>query len=319
VSLVRRPGLTVDLRARRVLRHLAAAAPFELDQFRACLQRHSGRPVHLVPASLPAGSPSGVCCRTASTDYLYYEVRTSPFHQAHILVCLAAHVILDGEPQPWVDPRLIPDVSPQLAELMLGAVGCAPVGDQDAEAFAVRALDRAGVLACPPSVARWFLRQLDPLHAALLHAVPEAARHTGYFAPGPARVRLHRRVVEIRDAALALRPYRTQRAAADAAAVARAAGLAGEPYAACVEAGALAAAIAARKIGPPRVSQPEDIRWRLPYEPRADLRSEAGWLARVSRAFTRLSPMPAQPATRWPHGLYDTDAPSASEDGTGCR
>jgi hypothetical protein len=238
-----------------------------------------------------------VCCRTASADYLYYEGRTSPFHQAHILVCLAAYVILEGEPQTWVDPRLIPDVSPRLAELMLGAVGCAPVGDQDAEAFAVRALDRAGVLACPPSVARWFLQQLGPLHAAL-QAVPEAAQHTGHPASGPARVRLHRNVVEIRDAALALRPYRTQRAAADAAAVARAAGLAGEPYAACVEAGALAAAIAARKIGPPRVSQPEDIRWRLPYEPRADLRSEAGWLARVSRAFTRLTPMPVQPETR---------------------
>jgi hypothetical protein len=319
VSLVRRPDLTMDLRAGRVLRHLAAAAPFELDEFRACLQRHSGRPVHLVPASLPAGSPSGVCCRTASADYLYYEDQTSPFHQAHILVCLAAHAVVDSEPQRWVDPRLIPDVSPHLAELMLGAVGCAPVGDQDAEAFAVRALDRAGVLACPPSVARWFLQQLGPLHAALLQAVPEAARHTGHMAAGPARMRLHRRVVEIRDAALALRPYRTQRTAADAAAVARAAGLAGETYAACVEAGALAAAIAARKIGSPRVSQPEDIRWRLPYEPRADLRSEAGWLARVSRAFTRLTPMLVQPETCWPHGSHEAGAPPVSEDGTGGR
>jgi hypothetical protein len=300
--------MTVGLRARRVLRHLALAAPFELDEFQTCLQRHSRRPVHLVPASLPAGSPSGICCRTAGADYLYYEDQTSPFHQAHILMCLAAHVVLDGEPQPWVDPRLIPDVSPQLAELMLAAVDCTPVGDEDAEAFAVRALDRAGVLASPPSVTRWFLRQVSPLHAALLQVVPEAARHTGHPAPGPARVRLHRHVVEIRDAALALRPYRTQPAAAEAATVARAAGLAGEPYAASVEAGALAAAITARKIGVPQTSQPEDIRWRLPYEPKADLRSEAGWLARVSRAFTRLTPIPAQPETRWPNGSHDPGA-----------
>jgi hypothetical protein len=309
----------VGLRARQVLRHLAVAAPFELDEFRACLQRHSGRPVHLVPTSLPAGSPSGVCCRTAGADYLYYEDQTSPFHQAHILVCLAAHVILDGEPRPRVDPGLIPDVSPELAELILGAVDCTPVGEQDAEAFAVRALDRAGVLACPPSVARWFLRQLNPLHAALLQAVPEATQHTGYSAAGPARMRLHRHVVEIRDAALALRPYRTRHAATDAAAAARAAGLAGEPYAAVVEASALAAAIAARKTGPPQVSQPEDIRWRLPYEPRADLRSEAGWLARVSRAFTRLSPMLGQTEANWAQGSHDAGAPPANEEGTGWR
>jgi hypothetical protein len=301
------------------MRHLAVAAPFELEEFRACLQRHSGRPVHLVPASLPAGSPSGVCCRTAGADYLYYEGQTSSFHQAHILVCLAAHVILDGELRPRVDPRLTPDVSPQLAELMLGAMDCAPVGERDAERFAVRALDRAGVLACPPPVAWSFLRQLSPLHAALLQAIPEAARPIGYPAPGPARVRLHRHVVEIRDAALALRPYRTQRAAADAATAARAAGLAGDPYAASVEAGALAAAIAACKTGPPQVGQPEDTRWRLPYEPRPDLRSEAGWLARVSRAFTRLTPMPGQPETRRPNGSHDADALSTSEDGTEWR
>jgi hypothetical protein len=132
-------------------------------------------------------------------------------------------------------------------------------------------------------------------------------------------VRLHRQVVEIRDAALALRPYRTQCAAADAAMAARAAGLAGEPYAASVEAGALAAAIRARKIGPPRVSQPEDIRWRLPYEPKPDLRSEAGWLSRVSRAFTRLTPMPAQSETSWPHNSHDAGSPPTSEDGTGWR
>jgi hypothetical protein len=276
VSLVLRPGLTVGLRARRVLRHLAVSAPFQLDELQACLQRHSGRPVHLVPASLPAGSPSGVCIRTAGADYLYYEDQTSPFHQAHILVSLAAHIILDGEPQPRVDPRLIPDVSPRLAELVLGAVDCTSVGERDAEAFAVRALDRAGVLACRPSLARWFLRQLSPLHAALLEAVPEAARHTGYPASGPARVRLHRHVVEIRDAALALQPYRAQSAAANAATAARAAGLVGEPYAASVEATALAAAIVARKNGPARVSQREDVRWRLPYEPKPDLCSEAG-------------------------------------------
>jgi Family of unknown function (DUF6545) len=64
----------------------------------------------------------------------------------------------------------------------------------------------------------------------------------------PARERLHRQVIEIRDAALALRPFRTADALTAAVAVARAGGLTGEPFAASVEAGALAAAMTAKGL-----------------------------------------------------------------------
>ena len=95
-------GKTAGHRTRRILRRLAVSAPFDLEEFRECLERRSGRPVHLIPAALPAGSPSGVCIRTAGQDYLYFEQRTSPFHQAHIQVNLAAHILLTEVIQTWL-------------------------------------------------------------------------------------------------------------------------------------------------------------------------------------------------------------------------
>ena len=293
-------GRTAGHRTRRILRRLAVSAPFELEEFRECLESRSGRPVHLIPAALPAGSPSGVCIRTAENDYLYFEQRTSPFHQAHIQVNLAAHILLNEEPTVGVDPRLAPHVSPQLVRTMLGASERPSVSDRRAEAFAFRALEQAGVSACPSSLARWFLRQIGPLHSALLAAVPEVAERAG-AAEGhePARLRLHRQLVEIRDAVLALRPYRSQQAATAAAAVARSSGLGGEAFAASVEASVLAAAIAARNAGEPEVGGPEST-WQPPFELRADLRSEAGWLAKVSRAYARLPRAARQSAARRP-------------------
>ncbi len=319
MSLITCPGRPMGRRARRTLRKLAGAAPFDMDAFCECLERQSDRPVRLVPEDLWAGVPSGVYVRTADADYLCYERQTSPFHQAHVLVCLAAEVLLGGGPGPRVDRRLFPDVSPRLAELILGGAQGAGVGESAAEAFALEAMDRAAVSACPASVARWFMRQLRPLHTALLEAKPEAARPPGTPGPEPARRRLHRQVIEIRDAALALRPYRSQQVIGHAAAMARAAGLRGEAYAAAVEAGALAAAIRASQAGRPQPGQPEDTAWRAPFEPRAELQSEAAWLARVSRAFTRLPAVPDQPGTRWLHSIDADVAPVPGEEGTRWR
>lgn len=291
--------LTAGRRVRRILRRLAVSAPFELEEFRDCLERRSGRPVHLIPAALPAGSPSGVCIRTAEHDYLYFEQATSPFHQAHIQVCLAAHLLLNEEPAAGVDPRLVPQVGAQLVKTMLGASERPAVSDRRAEAFALSAMERAGASACPSSLARWFLRQIGPLHSALLAAVPEVAVRAGADAHEPARQRLHRQVVEIRDAGLALRPYRNQRAVTAAAAVARASGLGGEAFAASVEASVLAAAITARHAREPAAEGQEDT-WQPPFELRADLRSEAGWLAKVSRAYARLPRTARPPAVAQP-------------------
>src|ERR1017187_7245479 len=103
-----------------MVRDLAIPVPFDLGEFRACLERHTHRAVELVPAAMAPGAPSGTFFSTAGADYLYYEQQTTPFHQAHIVLAMAAHVLLGDVASPSVDPRLAPDVSPDLIRLMLG-------------------------------------------------------------------------------------------------------------------------------------------------------------------------------------------------------
>jgi hypothetical protein len=136
----------------------------------------------------------------------------------------------------------------------------------------------------PGLAARRLLRQLRPLHAALLFTVPQAARAEmpGRSAP---RVRLHRAVVEIREAVLALRPYVDPELAAIARKVVPTGGLAGGEVAAAVEGSVLAAALRARASGQPARATGPVPAWQ--QMPGPDLPSEAAWLARVARAFDR--------------------------------
>jgi hypothetical protein len=144
-----------------------------------------------------------------------------------------------------------------------------------------RGLRRAQLLA--ETWAAWF--RLRPLWAMLLDGAPDVR-----LSPQPgtwlaARYRLHRRVVEIRDAQLALRPFRNDRAAAEAADAALSAGLTPDERDAVIEASIIVSALGAQRNGATPSSSP-DAGHGLP-EPRNDLESEADRLLRVSRAVRR--------------------------------
>lgn len=271
----------------RLVRELAIPVPFDLDTFGCWLQRHSGHRVRLAPVTLPSGTPFGVLLRRAGADYLYYEEQTFPFHQAHIVLCLAAPLLLGETFRPSIDLRLVPDVCPQLVRMMLGEPTECTRRWCWAEAFAFLVLDQAR----PAVLERHDLRQLRTLHDALRSAVPDAD-DSALPQVGPAsRFGLHRQVIEIYDVMLMLRPYRDPRAASAAAAAGRAAGLAGDELAASVEAAVLAVALQAKIAG-------QEARHAAggggggdswPPAVGAGLAEEAAWLARVSRAFAQKS------------------------------
>jgi hypothetical protein len=269
-----------------VTRQLAVPVPFELTEFRARMQRHTQRVVELIPAVMREGAPSGIWLRTASADYFYYEEQTSPFHQAHIVLFLAAYVLLGGTSGASVDPRLVPDVSPALARIMIDGNADSPLTRPEAETFAFLALEHARPAAYPPSLARRALRQLQPLHSALREAVPEATGAVACRFWPAASFRLHRQVIQIRDAALALRPHRDPQVAAVATRAARAAGLSGSDLAAAVEASVLSAAMHARTAGDPM----RNVAGHAGLSPVAgpDLRSETACLVKIARAFAQL-------------------------------
>ncbi len=75
-----------------------------------------------------------------------------------------------------VDQRLVPDVSMELVQMMLGGTPGTRVTRLDAETFAVLTLDRAGFLDVPEQGARRYLRELRPLWAAVRSAPRPAGR-----------------------------------------------------------------------------------------------------------------------------------------------
>jgi len=144
-----------------------------------------------------------------------------------------------------------------------------------------RGLRRAQLLA--GTWAAWF--RLRPLWAMLLDGAPDVRLPPQPGTRLAARYRLHRRVVEIRDAQLALRPFRDGRAAAEAADAALLAGLPQDERDAVVEAAMIVSAPGARRSGAAPASSP-GAGHGLP-EPGNDLESEAGRLLLVSRAVRR--------------------------------
>ncbi|MGH3218326.1 MAG: DUF6545 domain-containing protein [Streptosporangiaceae bacterium] len=253
-----------------------------------------------MPASMHCEAPPGIFIRTASTDYLYFRQGTTPFHRAHIVAALAAHVLADHEGTAGADRRLVPEVSAQLVQLILGQPGARPLTTSETEAFACMVLERGGATSCPALTARRLLRRLGPLHAALVKAVPEVARHGVCSTRRGAAFRLYQQVIDMREAILALGPYRDPRIVRSATDAGRAAGMAGNELAASVEAEVLGAAIWAKLSGQAVGSNHGDV-W-VPDWLGVELQGEAEWLAKVSESL---------PVGRWECDPVDI-APSGS-------
>jgi hypothetical protein len=138
-----------------------------------------------------------------------------------------------------------------------------------------------------PALAGWLSRyrlhrRLRPLWMDLYRAEPEIALDPpGGPAVGSLKLRLYRRVIEIRDGLLALQPYRDPAVGAEATESALRAGLRGERLAADVEAAVVVAALRARANG------------SAPAEPAAlvsgggDLASDTAFLSEVADAYRR--------------------------------
>jgi hypothetical protein len=94
------------------------------------------------------------------------------------------------------------------------------------------------------------------------------------------RLRLYRRVIEIRDGLLALRPYRDPAVAAMARDRATEAGLAGQDREAAIEAATIAAALRAKAAGPPPAETAD-----TPVTGGDDLAAETDFLSLVALAY----------------------------------
>jgi hypothetical protein len=136
---------------------------------------------------------------------------------------------------------------------------------------------------CGLWLAYWRLR---PLWSALLQAVPDVELPAGQRCWRGVRWRLLRRVIEIRDAELALRPYWRADVAERAVAAARAATLSPELEQAVVEAAVIMDAVSARLRGMPPSPGPVPVH-RVCATAGDDLHSEVARLVQVARIIRR--------------------------------
>jgi hypothetical protein len=168
-------------RCQEIVDGLDIPDPFSIRELVRQLGQRRGRPIHLVPLSLPAGEPCGVWVSTRDFDVIFYEVDTSPLHQEHIIAHELGHLLCEhGAPTIDVDVsrQLLPDLDPQLVQRILNRTTYSAVEERQAEVVASlisRAANRprtdAGWTA-PPEVADVLARVEHTLERRPRRAAP---------------------------------------------------------------------------------------------------------------------------------------------------
>ncbi|MFF4520474.1 DUF6545 domain-containing protein [Streptomyces bluensis] len=238
--------------------------------------------------------PSGVIIETDEAFFLFYEQGTSRLHRLHILAHGISHVLCGHLGSlPWENGlRHTPLLEPEFGVHASGRTCYTTADEREAEMMATlirqhiyrgRQFPTWRPAAAEACWERHSLTLLDPLWQDLTRVLPHIVLEVG---DAEFDFLLHRKVIEISDCILALRPHRSravQQAAAEAVAVR---GLVGTTEGdAIIEAAILAAALHAARIG----SDPDlDPAPQAPGtgERAGDLRAEATWLRQVSHAST---------------------------------
>ncbi|TXC99760.1 hypothetical protein [Streptomyces sp. ISID311] len=155
-------------RCQSVLDQLSVPHPFTIDALCQELSAQRRRPLHLhpLPQQVARNSICGMWLATETDDHIFFEQRTSRVHQEHILLHEIGHMLFDhcgtdlgrGE----VSQALLPDLSPQLVQRLLGRASYTNRQEQEAEMLASLLRIRAS-----PTAARTPHSVLGRLEAAL--------------------------------------------------------------------------------------------------------------------------------------------------------
>jgi hypothetical protein len=304
------PNESIKQRCAAVIREIGVPAPFDVDDFCARLEGYRDRPIRVIAIPAGLGPLSGAWVSTAHTDYIYHPEGISPLHRAHIVLHEFSHMLLGhhGGPQ---HPRdltdlLAPDLGGMMIGLILGRNSYTSAKEHDAEVMASLLL--ASVTRCvarrpweppeAPTPSTWgralealqrawrqwrSYRDLHPLWSVLHQSVPQIALSPPRGLRHQIGFRLYRRVIEIRDGELALRPYLYAAVAEAAASAAAKSGLSADDLDTMVEATVLAAALQAKQAER-RARHSTSCTPTLPGIG-LDLHREIASLRRVSRAF----------------------------------
>jgi hypothetical protein len=155
-------------RCQAIVDGLGITDPFNVHALARLLGQRRGRPIHLIPLSLPAGAPCGAWVSTRDFDAIFYEVDTSPLHQEHIIGHELGHVLCEHGAEAMVEAHvarlLLPDLDPELVQRLLARTNYSAVEERQAEMVAslisraANRRDAESAWVAPPDVADVFAR-----------------------------------------------------------------------------------------------------------------------------------------------------------------
>ncbi|BFV60005.1 hypothetical protein KCMC57_up51090 [Kitasatospora sp. CMC57] len=125
---------------------LPLSAPFDPAELVAALAERRGRPIELIQLPVRAHTPCGLLVTTDRADYIGYPSATTALHQQHILLhelghLLSGHAGTEGLSSGAVQ-ALLPSLSDELVQRVLGRTVYTELQEQEAELFASLALHR---------------------------------------------------------------------------------------------------------------------------------------------------------------------------------
>ncbi|MCB5168257.1 ImmA/IrrE family metallo-endopeptidase [Streptomyces bambusae] len=99
-----------------------------------------GRPIDVLPLSLPTGGPHGLWVATAARDHIFVEERLVPVHRRQVVLHEIGHVLCDHPASPVMtalDSRaLLPSLDPDVVLRVLGREHSSSAAEIEAETIA---------------------------------------------------------------------------------------------------------------------------------------------------------------------------------------
>ena len=126
-------------RCAALLRELRMPVPFDARALCDQVAARRGRPIRLIPV----GKLTGVCglwIATDTMDLIFYEQRTTPPHQEHIILHELSHLLCHHNPESTSlavqAQHLVPNLAPELVRRILGRAGYSTMEEREAETLA---------------------------------------------------------------------------------------------------------------------------------------------------------------------------------------
>ena len=142
--------------AESLLTQLGLGPTFTLTDLHRRVERHRGRPVHVIARPLPAPAPHGLWIASEQADYIFYDGGAGPVRQHQIIGHELGHVLVDDGAAPArldeLTAMLLPEVDPAVPARLRLRSAYDDVTERRAEVFGSVVVLRVDSWSAPPGV-----------------------------------------------------------------------------------------------------------------------------------------------------------------------